>query len=490
MLIDARGYHEFSIWTPRLRQAAYATIAGAMAAGAPHLPETAAALGRRIRAGLVTAAETVAAALARAEASQPRLNAVAVPFYEEAAADARRLDRAGTAGLPLAGVPVSVKESLDLAGTPSSGGVEALTAARARADGRLVAALRAAGAVPIAKGNVAQLLWFAETENPVYGRTANPHALDRSPGGSSGGDAALVAAGVVPVAIGTDLGGSVRQPAHCCGIAALKPTAGRLSLEGSLDERLFASFPWIANQPGIFARDVADIELVLAALDAGAPAGIAPPRGLRVGVIVTNGVDDPSPSVRRAVALAAAAAEDAGAHVIPFAPPAADHALELSDAVFVSDGGETIERMLAGTAAHPRVAAAREAARGRALDTAGADALARRIAAYRRSFAATLDAEGLDAVLGPVHSVPAVRHGTSHEVVRGQSYASLWNLLGYPAGVAPVTAVVPAEDTAAVGLPVGAQIAARPWREDVVLGLLAAVAAPAPAAPHRPIADV
>jgi fatty acid amide hydrolase len=375
--------------------------------------------------------------------------------------------------------------------------VEALAAARAPSDGRLAAALRAAGAVPIAKGNVAQLLWFAETENPVYGRTANPHALDRSPGGSSGGDAALVAAGVVPVAIGTDLGGSVRQPAHCCGIVALKPTAGRLSLAGSLDERLFARFPWIANQPGIFASSVADIELVLRVLDAGAAATAQPPPaaaastpGLRVGVIETNAILDPHPAVRRAVELAAAAAERAGAHLVPFAPPAADHALELLDQVFVSDGGETIERMLAGTPAHPRIADAIEAGRGRALDAAGADALADGIAAYRRFFAAALDADSLDAVLGPVHAVPAVLHGTSHEVVRGQSYASLWNLVGYPAGVAPVTAVAGAEDAAAAGLPVGVQIAARPWREDVVLGLLAAVAAAPTAVSCRPIANV
>jgi fatty acid amide hydrolase len=436
----------------------------------------------------------VAAAIARAEESHSRLNAVAVPLYDEAAADARRLDGGGAGGLPLAGVPVTVKESLDLAATPSSGGVEALAAGRARRDGRIVAALRAAGAVPIAKGNVAQLLWFAETENPVYGRTANPHALDRSPGGSSGGDAALVAAGVAPIAIGTDLGGSVRQPAHCCGIAALKPTAGRLSLEGSLDERLFAPFPWIENQPGIFARDVADLELVLRVLDAGAataqppPATAASPRGLRVGVIETNGILAPHPAVRRAVGLAAARAEEAGARVVPFTPPAPDHALELFDEVFVSDGGTTIERFLAGTAAHPRVAAAVADARGRALDGAGADALAGRIAAYRRSFAATLDAHRLDAVLGPVHPFPAVPHGTSHEAVRGQSYASLWNVLGYPAAVAPVAVVSPAEDHAAAGLPVGAQVAARPWREDVVLGLLTAVAEPSARVPRRPIA--
>ncbi len=424
------------------------------------------------------AEEAVAAAIGRAEANQARLNAVAVPRYEEAVAAALRLDQAGPPRLPLVGVPVTVKESFDLAGTPSSGGVEALARTRVTSNAAVVDALHAAGAVVIAKGNVAQLLWFAETDNPVYGRTSNPHALDRSPGGSSGGDAALVAAGVVPVAVGTDLGGSVRQPAHCCGIAALKPTAGRVSLAGTLDERLFAGFPWIANQPGIFARDPADLGLVLAVL--GGPAHAASPSGLRVGVIETNGVADPHPAVRRAVEIGAHAAAQAGADLVPFTPPAAGHALDLFDAVFVSDGGEALERALAGTPAHPRVSAAIAAARGRALGPAAAASLDADIAAYRRTFAAALDRQRLDAVLGPAHPVPAVPHGTSDRHVRGQSYASLWNLLGYPAGVVPATAT-------ADGLPVGVQVAARPWREDVVLGLLAAISTAEP--PSRNIAD-
>jgi fatty acid amide hydrolase len=462
--------------------------------GSPDPFATAADIARKVRGGQLSATEVVAAAIERAEETHRRLNAVAIPLYDEALAAARGLDadRPAARSGPLAGVPVSVKESLDVAGTPSSGGVEALAAELAAGDGRIVAALRTAGAVPVAKGNLAQLLWFAETENPVYGRTANPHATGRSPGGSSGGDAALVAAGVVPVAIGTDVGGSVRQPAHCCGIAALKPTAGRLSLAGSLDERLFAAFSWIPNQPGIFARDPADLADVLAALDAGAaaaaqaPAAVpASPRGLRVGVIATNGVVDPSPAVRRAVELAAVAAEAAGAHLIEFDPPDADHALDLFDEVFLSDGGTSIERVLAGSAAHPRVAAALGAAKAHTLGNA--EPLEVRIAAYRRSFAAALDAGGLDAIIGPVYPVPAVLHGTSGETVRGQSYASVWNLLGYPAGVAPVTVVTAAEGSDTQGLPVGAQVAARPWREDIVMGVLTAISAVQP--PARHIAD-
>ncbi len=432
---------------------------------------SAAAVAEAVRSGQVSAAEVVQAAVARAERAHPELNAVAVPLYEEATAAARAVD--GT--LPLAGVPVSVKESFEVTGTPACGGVEALAQTRSQHDADVVAALRAAGAVPIAKGNLAQLLWFAETDNPVYGRTNNPWALDRSPGGSSGGDAALVAAGVVPLAIGTDIGGSVRIPAHCCGIAALKPTAGRLSLAGTLDERLFADVPWIANQPGIFARDTADVELALRALDPEQGAASAPVPGLHVGVFRDNGVLAPSASVRRAVDLAEAAAARAGAIVHPFTPPAADHALALFDAAFRADGGARLVRMLDGGPAHPRVAAAIADAREHAADPPGGAGLATRIAQYRRTFAHALDAQALDAVICPAYPVPAVLHGTSGDVIRGQSYTSLWNLLGYPAGVVPVTTVEAAEDPEAAGLPVGAQVAARERREDVVLGLMHAI---------------
>ena len=123
---------------------------------------SAAAVVEAVRSGQVSAAEVVQAAVARAERAHPELNAVAVPLYEEATAAARAVDGA----LPLAGVPVSVKESFEVTGTPACGGVEALAVARSQHDADVVAALRAAGAVPIAKGNLAQLLWFAETDNP------------------------------------------------------------------------------------------------------------------------------------------------------------------------------------------------------------------------------------------------------------------------------------------------------------------------------------
>jgi Asp-tRNA(Asn)/Glu-tRNA(Gln) amidotransferase A subunit family amidase len=438
--------------------------------------------------GEAAAADMVGAAVARALRLPPEVNAVAVPLYEQAAAAAREMNGSNTRLRPMAGVPISIKESFDVAGTASSGGVEALAGRLSQRDARVVSALHAAGAVVVAKGNLAQLLWFAETDNPLYGRTANPWSFERSPGGSSGGDAALVAAGVVPVAIGTDVGGSVRIPAHCCGVAALKPTAGRLSLEGSLDERLGLGGGMVANQPGIFARDARDIDLVLGVLDGaadrrGLPASTAAVAGVRVGVYSDNGVLTPSPSIRRAVDEAAAAAARAGAVVLEFAPPAAHEALELFDTVFCADGAAGLERVLEGGRMHPRVAAAIDAARGHELDAAGLAGLAHRIDQYRHRFERALDAAGVDAVLCPAYAVPAVHHGTSEAVILGQSYASLWNLLGFPAGVTPVTAVKAGEEPGSAGLPIGVQVAARPWREDLVLGLMRAVGVDPPPPP-------
>lgn len=430
----------------------------------------AAAVGRRE----IAAVDVADAAARRAQTRGALLNAVAVPLYAQAAAAAARID-ARPAGRPLEGVPVSLKETLSVRGTPCCAGVERLAGSRSRSDGAIARALRRAGAVILCKGNVAQLNWYAETDNPVYGRTDNPWAADRSPGGSSGGEAALVAAGVVPVAVGTDIGGSVRIPAAWCGVFGMAPTPGRLSLAGSRDDQLFAGQTLIQNRPGVLARDVADLRLVLSVLDVG-PESRAPARPLRrVGVVRDNGVLTPAPAIRRAVAGTADRLAADGLEVVDVEPAEAPEALALFDAVFAADGGRGLLRILRGSRATPQVRRALAAAEAAALDPEELLRLEERIGALRGRFAAMLDREGLDALIGPAHARPAVPHGTAHEVVAGQSYTSLYNLLGMPAGVAPVTTVVPGEDrgdAGSAGLPVAVQAAARPGDDEVVLTLL------------------
>ena len=438
--------------------------------------------------GEVSAVELAVAAAERARTRGAELNAVAVPLYAEASAAAARID-ARPAGRPLEGVPVSLKETLWVRDTPCSAGVPRLAGSHSRSDGAVARALRRAGAVILCKGNVAQLNWYAETDNPVYGRTDNPWAAERSPGGSSGGEAALVAAGVVPVAVGTDIGGSVRIPAAWCGVYGLAPTPGRLGIAGSRDDQLFAGQTLIRNRPGVLARTAADLRLVTSVLDAGSAPQSPPRLPRRIGVVRENGVLAPAPAIRRAVAQTADRLAADGFEVVDAELVDAPEALALFDAVFASDGGRNLRRILRGDPATPEVRRALAASVGGALDRDGLRRLADRIAGLRRRFAEMLDRQGLDALIGPAHALAAVPHGAALDVAAGQSYTSIYNLLGMPAGVAPAGRVEPGEESdraggdavaeaarraeaGSAGLPVAVQVAARQGDDEVVLTLL------------------
>jgi len=447
----------------------------------------AAAVGRRE----VSAAELAAAATERAQTRGAELNAVAVPLYADASAAAARID-ARPAGRPLEGVPVSVKETLWVRDTPCSAGVPRLAGSRSRSDGAVARALRRAGAVILCKGNVAQLNWYAESDNPVYGRTDNPWAAGRSPGGSSGGEAALVAAGVVPVAVGTDIGGSVRIPAAWCGVFGIAPTPGRLSVAGSRDDQLFAGQTLIQNRPGVLARTAADLRLVVSVLDVGRAPRRPRRQVRRIGVVRGNGVLTPAPAIRRAVVETADRLAGDGIEVVDAELTDAPEALALFGAVFAADGGRNLRRILRRDPATPEVRRALAAAAGAALGPDEQHRLAARIGALRRRFAEMLDRAGLDALIGPAHALAAVPHGAALDVAAGQSYTSIYNLLGMPAGVAPAGRVGPGEESDRVGgdavaeaarraeggsagLPVAVQVAARPGDDEVVLTLLARI---------------
>ena len=195
----------------------------------PTASETAA----NISAGSLSALEATDAAIARIEELNDPINAVIVRDFDNARAAAKRLDEAGPEeNQPLFGVPMTVKESFGVAGLPSTWGLEAARNNIAQSDSLVVQRLKKAGAIILGKTNVPPELADWQSNNPVYGRTNNPHDLGRSPGGSSGGGAAAVAAGMVPCEYGSDIGGSIRVPAHYCGIWGHKPTFNIISLEG------------------------------------------------------------------------------------------------------------------------------------------------------------------------------------------------------------------------------------------------------------------
>ncbi|MVN85206.1 Asp-tRNA(Asn)/Glu-tRNA(Gln) amidotransferase subunit GatA [Deinococcus sp. HMF7620] len=257
------------------------------------VPPTAADLARRVQSGDTTASALLDATLNRIEAAR-NLNAV-VSLNEGASEQAGQIHRRLAAGehLPLAGVPILVKDNISVAGTRTSCGSKILASYVSPYTATAVARLQAAGAVIVGKANMDEFAMGSSTESSAYGPTLNPWDTGRVPGGSSGGSAAAVAAGLTPVALGSDTGGSVRQPASLCGVYGLKPTYGRISRYG------LVAYASSLDQIGPFAHTAEDLALLmnvlagqdpLDATSLDAPPAFAPGtpedlRGLRVGVV-------------------------------------------------------------------------------------------------------------------------------------------------------------------------------------------------------------
>ncbi len=281
---------------------------------------------RVLRTGAVSARALAEAALARVRAQEPALHAYITLTPDEALAQADAADaqlRRGDA-TPLTGIPIAVKDLLSTRDVETTAGSAMLRGFRPIVDCTVVARLRAAGAVMVGKANLDEFAMGSSTEYSAYGPTHNPWDLGRVPGGSSGGSAATVAAGGVPLALGTDTGGSIRQPAALCGILGLKPTYGRVSRFGVV------AFASSLEQVGPFGRDAEDVALLLAAIAGHDPldATTAPlpvpdyvaelgrgVEGLRIGVpreLLGEGIE---PGVREAVEGALAEFARLGAHL-------------------------------------------------------------------------------------------------------------------------------------------------------------------------------
>ena len=305
-------------------------------------------LARRIAAGHLSSQEVVEAHIRHIEVVNPRLNAVVVPLFEQARAEASRADRLrkqGTLLGPLHGVPITLKEQYMVAGTPTTVGLMSYKSKVMEQEGPLVTRLRQAGAIILGKTNASQLLLSlsGSCENPVYGRTNNPWDLARAPGGSSGGEAAIIAAGGSPLGLGADAGGSIRIPAHFCGLYSLLPTARRLTNLDTAPHAEVAGQEAIIAQPCPMARSAQDLRLamhILAAPGLNALDPSVPPvpwpdptavslTGLRIGMYTDNGVFSVAPAVRRAVEEAAQILRACGALVESWNPPDVAEAVRL-----------------------------------------------------------------------------------------------------------------------------------------------------------------
>jgi amidase len=310
---------------------------------------SAAAIGRAVGAGEVSARAVVESHVARIEEVNPAVNAVTVRF-DEAIADADRIDamvRAGEPVGPLAGVPFTVKENIDVAGYATTHGVPHFRDAVAEEDAPPVRRLRAAGAVPVGHSNMPDLTLAGNTTvSQLFGETRNPWGVVRTPGGTSGGDGAAVAAGMATIGLGNDSGGSVRLPAMFCGVAALKPGYGGIAQ----DHRIGGADPTLASQlfptDGPIARTVEDLELAFAALAGPDPAdprtvprAAGPQVPRRVALCVDPGGLGVDRQIRVALAAAATALADAGYEVEEAEPPQLAEALSAYGTLIATEFG-------------------------------------------------------------------------------------------------------------------------------------------------------
>jgi amidase len=305
-----------------------------------------------IRDREVSSREVIQAHLDRIEAVNPHLNAIVRLLADQALAAADAADRAVADGAslgPLHGVPCTVKENIDLAGTPTTQAVPALAEAVAPVDAPQVERLRAAGAIPLGRTNLPDFGLRVHTYSALHGLTRNPWNPQRTPGGSSGGEAAALATGMSPLGLGNDLGGSLRNPAHCCGVASIKPSTGAVPAATVIPpEDYNISFQLMAVE-GVMARRVADVRAGFTAI-----AGQHPRDPLSVPAVFTD--LDPKTSERPAVAVlaeppggsthpevaaavrrAADALADDGFKVTEAVPPDYEQAIELWSTILTAD---------------------------------------------------------------------------------------------------------------------------------------------------------
>src|SRR6516164_9937373 len=307
-------------------------------------------LAAMIRGREVSSREVVQAHLDRVEAVNPHINAIVRRLPEQALAAADEADRLAADGTwrgPLHGVPFTVKENIDVSGTPTTQGVPALAEAIAAVDAPQVERLRAAGAIPLGRTNLPDFGLRVHTNPALHGLTRNPWNPQRTAGGSSGGEAAVLASGMSPLGLGTDLGGSLRNPAHCCGVASLKPSTGAVPAATAIPPQDMTISYQLMSVQGVLARRIADLRAGFTAIAGQHPrdplsvpavfTDLAPGERPKVAVLPEPPGGSTHPGVAAAVRRAAGALADDGFEVTEAVPPGYEQAIDLWATILAAD---------------------------------------------------------------------------------------------------------------------------------------------------------
>ena len=445
-----------------------------------------------IRTRAVSPLEVVEAQLRQIEHANPSLNAI-VTIADNATDRARVAEAAvmskSETGV-LHGLPLTIKDTIETKGLRTTSGSQLRAQYVPSHDATVIARLKSAGAIILGKTNVPEMAIPYETDNPVFGRTNNPHDLKRTPGGSSGGEAAAIAARLSPAGIGSDLSGSIRVPAHFCGIAGLKPTTGRVPMDGHWPA---ATGPLsLGACIGPMARHVLDLALLFSVISDEPPIEASAAEftqkahrrldGVRVAYYPNDGIVPVTEDTARAIATAAKVLGDAGLQVREERPPKLSEGSRLWIELFSQTAAEQLREFYHGreAAAGPRVAAIlQQQAENATLEDRieVAERLAQAVVERERRREALLRwMKATPLILAPVGAVPAFEHGAERVNVhdelistfRAFSYSQIFNVFGFPAVSVPVA-------RSPQGLPIGVQIVGRPFEEDKVLAAAAII---------------
>ena len=421
------------------------------------------------------------------ERLNPTLNALIDFDPDRVRAQAQTLTASNAPRGPLFGLPMTVKSSISTAGYLCEIGSKLNAGNIPEEDAPVVARMRAAKAVILGTTNCPEFLMAYETDNDLHGRTKNPWDLARTPGGSSGGESAAIAAGLSAGGFGSDSGGSVREPAHFAGICSLKPTPGRIPGRGHLPPCI-GPFS-ILGAIGPMARTIADVTLLFQTLSGkdelepcAAPVPLRTPlrddlKQIPIGFFEDDGLVPVTEETRQAVQDAAATLRRQGFRVEPFRPSKLEDARRLWWKFFVRSGAMFLDPIIQGeeTQLSPtfrdflNIAHAEPPLSGTELLETWAEC-----DQVRESLLAEM--QEFPVLLCPVCSVPAFRHGERSWQIQDQSVAyfdamrfTQWfNLLAAPAAVVPV-------GKSPEGLPIGVQIVGLPYSEEIVLGVAAII---------------